>query len=72
VWGFFVAAAAGLEAMVTGETQSVRVELKYCEACGALWLRPHGSHKPYCKRCESVVAELSRTNGRKPAEGERP
>lgn len=26
------------------------VEPKYCELCGALWLRPAGA-EPYCPRC---------------------
>ena len=73
VRGFFVAAAqVGREAMVSGELQTIRVELKYCEACGALRLRPHGSNAPYCGRCAKVMAEQSRTVRAKPAEGERP
>ena len=61
-----------LEAIVTGELQAIRVELKYCEACGALWLRPRDNNTPYCGRCENVMAELSRTGRRKPAEGKQP
>jgi len=72
VQGFFVAPALRLEAIVSGELQAIRVDLKYCEACGALWLRPCGSHTPYCGRCEKVMAELSRTVRTKPAEGKRP
>jgi len=56
---------------MTGELQAARVELKYCEACGALWLRPRGSDAPYCRRCENVMAELSRAVRTKPAEGKR-
>ena len=75
--GFFgrCGAAKG-EAIVTGEVRAIRLELKYCEACGALWLRPRSSNAPYCTRCEKVMAELCRTNrmdGRhKAAEGKRP
>ena len=43
----------------------VRLELKYCEACGALWLRPHTSAAPYCWRCEKIMAGLSRTTRRR-------
>ena len=63
---------SALEVIVNGEPQIVRVELKYCEACGALWLRPHGNHKPYCRRCQNVMAVLSRAGRRKPAERQRP
>jgi hypothetical protein len=71
VQGFFVAAALGVEAIVHGELQVIRMELKYCEACGALRLRPHGSSTPYCGGCAKVMAELSRTVRTKPAEGKR-
>jgi hypothetical protein len=51
---------------VSRELEVIRVDLKYCEACGALWVRPRGCDTPYCGRCASVVAELSRTDRRKP------
>ncbi len=69
--GFFVAARLRLEAIVNGELQVIRMELKYCEACGALRLRPHGSEAPYCGGCAKVMAGLSRTVRTKPAEGKR-
>ena len=73
VQGFFVAVAVPQgEAIVSEELQTIRVELKYCEACGALWLRPRGSQTPYCRRCENVMAVLSRTDRKKPAERRRP
>jgi len=56
---------------VNGELRVIRMELKYCEACGALRLRPHGSDAPYCGRCAKVMAGLSRTVRTKPAEGKR-
>jgi len=71
VQGFFVVAAPGPEAIVNGELQVIRMELKYCEACGALRLRPHGSNAPYCGGCAKVMAGLSRTVRTKPAEGKR-
>jgi hypothetical protein len=70
--GLFFAAALQLEAIVSGEFEAIRVELKYCEACGALRLRPRGSNTPYCRHCEEIMAGLSRAAGKKPAEGERP
>jgi hypothetical protein len=35
----------------------VRVELKYCEHCGGLWVREGGSGV-YCGKCQTVVADL--------------
>lgn len=34
-------------------------ELKYCEGCGALCLRPASQKKPYCARCEARLAQHS-------------
>ena len=46
-------------------------ELKYCERCGGLWLRPAGTEQVYCSRCEPEMAELptvvrKRAKSRKP------
>ncbi len=35
----------------------VRMELKYCEHCGGLWVREGGAGV-YCRKCEEKVAEL--------------
>lgn len=35
----------------------VRVELKYCEHCGALWVR-EGGGGVYCEKCLPKVADL--------------
>ena len=73
--GFFVAAALSMEAIVTGEFDAIRMELKYCEACGALCLRPESSSAPYCRRCEKVMAGLARVSapeGTQPAERKQP
>ena len=37
----------------SGETQ---VELKYCERCGGLWLRPRGTHQVHCASCRARLA----------------
>jgi hypothetical protein len=36
----------------------VRMELKYCERCGALWLRECGSGLNSCNGCQMDVTEL--------------
>jgi hypothetical protein len=33
-------------------------ELKYCERCGGLWLRPVGGGQIYCVGCGREMAEL--------------
>ena len=33
-------------------------ELKYCERCGGLWLRPVGGEQIYCAACGRAMAEL--------------
>ena len=33
-----------------------KVELKYCERCGGLWLRPGGADGVYCASCTVSLA----------------
>jgi Zn-finger nucleic acid-binding protein len=35
----------------------IRVELKYCEHCGGLWVREGGAGV-YCERCAPMIADL--------------
>ena len=35
-----------------------KLELKYCECCGALWLRKQGSEGVTCGACEAMWADL--------------
>lgn len=51
--------------------QIVRVELKYCERCGALWVRECGAGVMYCEKCQSEVAELPIPTSRKPGRKQR-
>ena len=37
------------------ENGNVRMELKYCEHCGGLWVR-EGGGGAYCEKCEEKVA----------------
>jgi len=34
------------------------LELKYCERCGGLWLRPTGGGQVYCVACSHAMGEL--------------
>jgi Zn-finger nucleic acid-binding protein len=38
----------------------LRLELKYCERCGGLWLRPAGGTQVYCASCARQMSELPR------------
>lgn len=40
------------------ETNEVRMELKYCEHCGGLWLRESGAGVVYCENCRPKVDDL--------------
>jgi len=39
-------------------TGKLSLELKYCERCGGLWLRPVGGQEIYCVNCAGAMAEL--------------
>jgi len=41
-----------------GKNDAVRMELKYCEHCGSLWLRESGAGNVYCETCQPKVAQL--------------
>lgn len=43
---------------VNSSDDLIRMELKYCEHCGSLWLRPSGAETVYCASCQPKVAEL--------------
>jgi len=48
-----------IEAGTDGETGAeCKLELKICERCGGLWLRPAGSRWIYCGRCKAKVDDL--------------
>ena len=44
--------------MEVDEIDVVEVELKYCERCGGLWLRPRGEEEVYCQSCVPKLAEF--------------
>lgn len=50
----------------------VTLELKICERCGGLWLRPSASRWIYCGTCKQKVSELPKpvpSAGRKKRQG---
>jgi Zn-finger nucleic acid-binding protein len=44
--------------------EKVSLELKYCERCGGLWLRPAGGGQIYCSSCARQIAEMPPASGR--------
>jgi hypothetical protein len=42
----------------------LQFELKYCERCGGLWLRPAGGGQIYCVACGRAMGELPRASRR--------
>ena len=40
------------------DREEVRMELKYCEHCGGLWVRECGAGVVYCENCQAKVADL--------------
>jgi hypothetical protein len=36
----------------------VLIELKYCERCGGLWLRPAGTKGVFCASCHGILAAM--------------
>jgi hypothetical protein len=44
--------------MENWEQCALKLELKYCERCGGLWLRPKGSDLIFCAGCARAMAGL--------------
>ncbi len=53
------------------EGQEVHVELKYCERCGGLWLRPRGADGVYCASCRVRLAAMPNPEEAPPREARR-
>ena len=43
----------------------VRLELKYCERCGGLWMRVWGTQDAYCPPCTLQMSDLPPVRRRK-------
>ncbi|OLE11926.1 MAG: hypothetical protein AUG89_08765 [Acidobacteria bacterium 13_1_20CM_4_56_7] len=46
--------------METLDSNAIQLELKYCERCGALWLRVANSDLIFCAHCSVILAGLAR------------
>lgn len=40
------------------DPEVIQLELKYCERCGALWLRLRGTQEIYCAPCDLEILDL--------------
>jgi len=47
-----------IKARESSSENELQFELKYCERCGGLWLRPVGGGQIYCGACGRAMAEL--------------
>lgn len=57
---------------MSNASHGVRFELKYCEACGSLLVRPCGSQAVYCAWCEVRMGNIARRPASNPrAKGKR-
>ena len=44
--------------MESEDPEVIQLELKYCERCGALWLRLRGAQEIYCVPCDLEMLNL--------------
>lgn len=51
--------------MEVEDVEIIELELKYCERCGGLWLRPRGAQEVYCSPCAVKMSELPLSRKRK-------
>jgi uncharacterized Zn finger protein (UPF0148 family) len=51
--------------METESLEIIRLELKYCERCGGLWIRARGTGEIYCPACSVEMLELPAARGRR-------
>jgi hypothetical protein len=54
----FIAKEALMNFMNWTEGGKTEVELKYCERCGVLWIRPRGDSEVYCGSCRAHMADM--------------
>jgi hypothetical protein len=54
------------------EGAEVRFELKYCERCGGLFVRPQTADLVYCGGCTSRLAALHEVETSSPASSRKP
>lgn len=53
------------------EGPTTLLELKYCERCGGLWLRPQAADGVYCGGCRAYLAAMHDPGKRPPGNARR-
>lgn len=48
--------------MATESLYVIKLELKYCENCGGLWIRREGDHGIYCRTCRQIHCRSENVN----------
>src|ERR1700722_4116360 len=51
-------ACQGRDAPLEKTMNNLRVDLKVCEGCGALWLRTETTEGVYCRRCAARLSQF--------------
>ncbi len=46
------------QVVANSSAHELQFELKYCERCGGLWLRPVGGGQIYCAGCGREMAQM--------------
>jgi hypothetical protein len=46
------------KASESSSANELQFELKYCERCGGLWVRPVGGGQVYCVACADAMGDL--------------
>jgi len=52
--------------MKSEDLEIVHLELKYCECCGGLWLRPKNADDVYCESCVLQMSDFPAVGARPP------
>lgn len=53
------------------EQETIQLDLKYCERCGGLWLRPLKTNGVYCARCKQHFEALPARSAAPPLKARR-
>jgi hypothetical protein len=53
------------------KNEGIQLDLKYCERCGGLWLRPYGTDGVYCAACSAYFAERPKPTDAPPRKARR-
>jgi len=52
--------------MTQEQEAEMKIELKYCERCGGLWLRRAGEPEAYCRTCAPAMRDMAFSRKKRP------